>query len=222
VSGDVPGALPDATAPTLPTGIAPIARLELTAEDVVPAGLHQGGLWGASSGQDARARRALEHVQGLLGGEQVLTVRLQGGRDAASRVHVAPWGSAAPVDRAPDRPWPGGLPEPSPASVLDPPTPVTLLDPAGHRVVVTGRGRMSGPPATLRVQPVDLPGAASVPALVPAETAVHDWAGPWLLDERWWTPRAARRAYLQVVLGDGRAALLAGTDGDWRIEALYD
>jgi protein ImuB len=147
----------------------------------------------------------------------VLAVRLQGGRDAASRVHVAPWGSAAPTDRAPDRPWPGRLPEPSPASVLDPSVPVTLHDPAGRRVVVTSRGRMSGPPATLRVRPTDAPGAP-----VPAEVAVHDWAGPWLLDERWWTSRAARRAYLQVVLGDGRAALVAGTDGDWWIEALYD
>ncbi|MGC5166091.1 DNA polymerase Y family protein [Luteimicrobium sp. DT211] len=216
---------------------APIVFLGLTAEEVVRAGAHQGGLWGASSGQDARALRALERVQGLLGGEQVLGVRLQGGRDARERVQVAPWGDAAPPARPADRPWPGALPEPSPASVLPEPVDVVLLDPRGRPVAVDDRGGLRAPPATL-VEPA--PPGPGEQVREARRRAVHQWAGPWLLDERWWSPQARRGAWLQVVLDDGRAALLAGTTGagttgagatgagtgtgttGWRLEALYD
>ncbi|PJI85514.1 Y-family DNA polymerase [Luteimicrobium subarcticum] len=194
---------------------APIVRIELTAEDVVRAGTHQGGLWGASSGQEARARRALERVQGLLGGEQVLGVRLQGGRDARDRVQVAPWGDAAPPARPADRPWPGSLPEPSPANVLARPVAVGLLDPRGEPVTLDDAGRLVVPPG--RLVP-ETPGATG--------RAVHQWAGPWTVDERWWSSDARAAAYLQVVLDDGRGALLAGTGTGpgtaWRLEALYD
>ncbi|GAA4851288.1 DNA polymerase Y family protein [Luteimicrobium xylanilyticum] len=215
---------------------APIVFLGLTAEEVVRAGAHQGGLWGASSGQDARARRALERVQGLLGGEQVLGVRLQGGRDARERVQVAPWGDAAPPARPADRPWPGALPAPSPASVLAEPVAVVLLDPRREPVGVDARGGLDAPPAFL-VRPAAT--SARGRPVERREHAVHQWAGPWVLDERWWSPTARRGAWLQVVLDDGRAALLAGTptadagagapagasDGgttSWRLEALYD
>jgi len=200
---------------------APIVFLGLTAEEVVRAGAHQGGLWGASSGQDARALRALERVQGLLGGEQVLGVRLQGGRDARDRVQVAPWGDAAPPARPADRPWPGALPAPSPASVLPEPVDVVLLDPRGGPVAVDDRGGLRTPPATL-VEPA-VPGRDEAGG--PRRREVHQWAGPWLLDERWWSPAARRGAWLQVVLDDGCAALLASTGTEttgWRLEALYD
>ena len=49
------------------------------------------------------------------------------------------------------------------------------------------------------------------------------WAGPWPVDERWWAPdEAERRVRFQMLLADGRALLLALTDGHWYLEALYD
>jgi protein ImuB len=52
---------------------------------------------------------------------------------------------------------------------------------------------------------------------------VVGWAGPWLLDERWWDPPVRRRrARFQVVTADGRAHLLVVEDGQWWLEATYD
>ncbi len=52
--------------------------------------------------------------------------------------------------------------------------------------------------------------------------AITAWAGPWLLDERWWDPLTARRRVrFQVVTADG-AAYLLGLEGSWWVEATYD
>jgi protein ImuB len=51
---------------------------------------------------------------------------------------------------------------------------------------------------------------------------VAAWAGPWPLDESWWSAEGGRSSRFQVVGADGRAWLLAcGPDG-WRVEAGYD
>jgi protein ImuB len=190
----------------------PLVRLAITAEEVVAAGVEQPRLWGASSGEDARAQRALGRVQGLLGGDGVLSVVTQGGRDVHDQVHLAPWGDAAPAPRRADLPWPGRLPEPAPALVLDVPEDVTVLDDAGAPVRVDVRLAMSAPPATVRWL---APRAG-------ASRRVLGWAGPWPLAERWWSETPRRRAYLQVLLDDGRGVLLASAQGRWTVEAVYD
>jgi protein ImuB len=49
------------------------------------------------------------------------------------------------------------------------------------------------------------------------------WAGPWLVDERWWDAAAHRRqARWQVVTADGAAHLLSLEGGRWVVEATYD
>lgn len=190
----------------------PLVRLAITAEEVVAAGAEQPRLWGASSGEDARAQRALGRVQGLLGGDGVLSVVTQGGRDVHDQVHLAPWGDAAPAPRRADLPWPGRLPEPAPALVLDVPEDVAVLDDAGAPVRVDVRLAMSAPPATVRWL---APRAG-------ASRRVLGWAGPWPLAERWWSETPRRRAYLQVLLDDGRGVLLASAQGRWTVEAVYD
>ncbi len=190
----------------------PLVRLAITAEEVVAAGAEQPRLWGASSGEDARAQRALGRVQGLLGGDGVLSVVTQGGRDVHDQVHLAPWGDAAPAPRRADLPWPGRLPEPAPALVLDVPEDVTVLDDAGAPVRVDVRLAMSAPPATVRWL---APRAGS-------SSRVLGWAGPWPLAERWWSQVPRRRVYLQVLLDDGRGVLLASAQGRWTVEAVYD
>lgn len=190
--------------------VAPIVHLALAAQEVVPAGTHQPALWGAGAGQDARARRALGRVQGLLGGDAVLTVRVQGGRDPRDRVHLVPFGEEAAPARDATLPWPGALPSPAPPTLLLEPAPVRVLDAAGRDVVVGARLGTSGEPAA-----VVRDGAGGPERVV-------TWAGPWPVAERWWAPDAHRRVYLQVVLEDGHGLLLAAAGGAWRAEAVYD
>jgi protein ImuB len=53
--------------------------------------------------------------------------------------------------------------------------------------------------------------------------AVTAWAGPWILDERWWDhPARRRRARFQIALPDGTAHLLLREGGRWWTAATYD
>ncbi|GAB4085312.1 DNA polymerase Y family protein [Myceligenerans cantabricum] len=187
---------------------APITRLTLRADEVAPAGATQPGLWGPSAGEGLRARRAVERVQALLGASRVLAPRLQGGRDPRSRIQLVPFGEDVPLERDPDRPWPGALPPPAPSVVLAEPVPARVLDAAGADVVVDVRLAMNAPPALVRSER--------------GTVRVTDWAGPWPVAERWWRPDGSRRVYLQVLTDDGAGLLLAQTTGTWRLEALYD
>jgi len=196
--------------------VAPIAHLALAAEDVVPATTHQPGLWGADAGEGERARRALGRVQGLLGGHAVLTVELQGGRGPRDRVRLVPFGTDGGAGRDPGLPWPGALPSPAPAALPAEPVPARVLDAAGRDVVVDARLAMSGEPVGVVCGPGEPGGVRGV-------AAVTGWAGPWPLAERWWSAGGGdRRVYLQAVLDDGRALLLAQSGGVWRVEAFYD
>jgi protein ImuB len=57
---------------------------------------------------------------------------------------------------------------------------------------------------------------------------VLTWAGPWLVEERWWEPGGGRRcARLQAVLdaqpaGELLAVLLVCETGRWQIEGIYE
>lgn len=196
-----------------------LVRLTLTALDVGPAGVEQGRLWGAASGADIRAARALERVQGLLGADEVLVAAVQGGRDVREQVQVHPWGQQVPPERRLDLPWPGRLPDPPPATVPVEPWPVTLLGPAGEPVRFDERGRLSAPPTRLLA-----PGRG--PEHPANEYAVTGWAGPWLTTSRWWAHGAVGglsvRAHLQVGLDDDRVLLLVGGPDGWCCDAQYD
>jgi protein ImuB len=204
--------------------VAPIAHLALAAEDVVPATTHQPGLWGADAGEGERARRALGRVQGLLGGHAVLTVELQGGRGPRDRVRLVPFGTEGGAGRDPGLPWPGALPSPAPAGLPDEPVPARVLDAAGRDVVVDARLAMSGEPAAVACGGGrDGAGPRGGDGGVQDVATVTGWAGPWPLAERWWSAGGgARRVYLQAVLDDGRALLLAQSGGTWQVEAFYD
>ncbi|WP_425953917.1 DNA polymerase Y family protein [Xylanimonas sp. McL0601] len=210
---------------------APIVHLALAAEEVTPAGTHQPGLWGADAGGDVRARRALGRVQGLLGGDAVLTVAVQGGRDPRDRVHLVPFGEQAPPARDAALPWPGALPSPAPATLLEEPLGARVLDAEGREVVVTTRLEMPGPPVAILLGEFEHSSRPSSARVLEqpdgrsntAATAVVGFAGPWPLHEQWWEPGGGkRRVLLQVVLDDGRGLLLAASGGAWQVEAVYD
>lgn len=215
-----------------------LVRLSVTALDVAPAGAEQGRLWGGPSGGDLRAHRALDRVQAVVGGSGVLVASLQGGRDPRDQVHVRPWGDQSEAPRPLDRPWPGRLPAPAPASVPARPQRVEVRDGAGAPVLVDASLALSGPPAWVRwlddeaedgadlAVREDRGARAGLARKALVTRRVTAWAGPWPASGRWWAdgggPRVTLRAYVQVAFDDGGAALLALAAAGWTCEATYD
>lgn len=190
-------------------GTAGIALLRLTPDQLVRATGRQLALWGDSVISDRVARAAMR-VQAMLGHDHVVRPVLAGGRRPADQALLVPFGDAGEPQRPPDRPWPGRLPAPAPATVYPAPLTASVTDESGETVSVSGRAELSAPPAWLA--------AADSPA-----RAVTSWAGPWPVTEQWWNPRHARRqARLQLLTDDGNAWLAALQDGRWLIEASYD
>lgn len=207
-----------------------IVALTLEPLDVIVAGAEHDALWGGADAAAQRATRAAARVQGLLGTEAVRRPVPVGGRGPSERVALVPVGEEAPADTGA---WPGALPAPSPAVVpraeaddvpagaaglsrvpgvplRHPAARAELLDADGKAVAVTGRGTLTGEPVTLRW------GGRAHP--------VTAWAGPWPVDERWWTADEARRAArMHVAVGEDRpqAFLLIGHAGRWRVEGRY-
>ncbi len=196
-----------------------VIMLRLVPVECVPIGAHQQSLWAAAGAGDERAHRALARVQTLLGHGSVLAPVLDGGRDPAQRTRMVPWGDEPVAERPPAQPWPGRLPAPAPSVLIDPPRQIQVLDDAGRSVTVTERGGVPMPPARLCLD-------------VGAGVPVTAWAGPWPVDERWWSGSdPQRRARFQLVDLHGRAYLvtcsrsLADPEGgtpQWTLDAVYD
>ena len=106
-------------------------------------------------------------------------------------------------------PWPGQVPAPAPAIVYAEPLPAEVVDATGATVAVDGRGLLGPLPSRVRIQ-----GRAWSP--------ITGWAGPWLVDERWWDPAAHRRLVRLQATTDQGAYLLRLTGGRWWVEATYD
>jgi protein ImuB len=86
--------------------------------------------------------------------------------------------------------------------------PVEIYDGRGDVVRVTGRGDVSAPLAVL--------------ALPTARHRLIAWAGPWPIDQRWWSPDRSRRlARFQVVTDEGVAHLVGIEQQRWSILATY-
>ncbi len=173
----------------------------------------QTGLWGGRSSADDDAARAIVRLSGLAGEQAVTVPAWVGGRLPVERYRWVPAVSVDlddTIDRLDRRegPWPGALPVPSPAVVPDSPVPVEILDADGRPVQVSGRGEVSAPPAVLATSMGRQPLIA--------------WAGPWPVEQRWWSPDHARRlARFHVVTEDGVAHLVGVESQCWSIHATY-
>ncbi len=192
-------------------GIEPggICLLRLVPDQLVRSFGRQLGLWGDEVISD-RVARAAVRVQAMLGHDAVLYPVLTGGRGPGEQAQLVPFGDVRAITRPADRPWPGQLPAPAPATVFPTPRPAKVVAAAGTPVVVTGRGEVSGEPALLSVDGGPL-------------VAITAWTGPWPVTERWWDPvRACRKARFQLVTVDGSAWLAIVKDNGWLIEASYD
>ncbi|MEK8229180.1 hypothetical protein NKG05_29555 [Oerskovia sp. M15] len=140
----------------------------------------------------------------------MLSVVTQGGRDVHDQVHLAP-GDAAPRRGA----WTcrGRVGSPSPRRPR-------AGGPGGRRR--PGRRRSTGPRGRA---PRDERAARDRAVARPTGRGEHARArlGRTVAARRTLvgeTPR--RRAYLQVLLDDGRGVLLASAQGRWTVEAVYD
>jgi protein ImuB len=186
-----------------------VTLLRLVPDQLVRAAGRQLGLWGDAVVSDRVARAALR-VQAMLGHDSVTRPVLSGGRSPADQATLVPFGDAADPALPPDRPWPGQIPAPAPATIYPFPLPARVLSGSGEPVTVTGRAVVSAPPARLS--------ACGGPWL-----AITSWAGPWPVTERWWRQAGGRRkARFQLVAEDGSAWLAVLQDGQWLIEARYE
>lgn len=169
-----------------------VVRLRLVPADLSDRGRQLRLDEDAASESDAR--RALGRAQGLVGPDAVLQAVPQGGRHPGERVLWHRWGEepgAAALD--PSAPWPGRLPEPSPA----------LVPPHPRPFVVEWDG---GFPTRVRL------GSRWEPVL--------GWAGPWRQTGRWWEREQAADRY-QVVTSAG-AFLCEVRGGQCWLVGVYD
>ncbi|WP_246036107.1 DNA polymerase Y family protein [Sinomonas susongensis] len=189
---------------------APVVQVRLLPERTDQLGLRGQALFG---GVDERLDHGLRRLQSMLGHGSVLHAVSAGGRLLAERSLMVPWGEDAPngTTALAERPWPGAVPAPLPATVFAEPVPVEFLDADGQPLRADERGA-APPPAWFR------PGPGH------GQRPVRAWAGPWPLHQRWWDATESRRRAerYQIVDGDGEAWLLLGDDGQWWAEARYD
>lgn len=190
-----------------------IARVQVCPERVDAISNHEAGLWGHAP--DERIHHGLSRIQSMLGHDAVVTAVAGGGRMLAERRKLVPWGDAAPANTAAvaERPWPGSLPDPPPATVFEQLQPMLLLDEAHTVIAVAERGAVSASPTWLyRGSTVAGEGRR-----------VTAWAGPWPVNQRWWDTARRRYAHrFQVVDGQGEAWLLLWERQGWWAEAHYD
>lgn len=196
-----------------------VVRLELHADQVIPADGRQLDLWCGDTGAPERAEQGIARLVGMLGPDAVVVPRRKGGRSPRERYRMIPvgdtglsvtgLGATGLSATGLDAPWPGSIPEPAPVLVWADPQPVELRDSGGHLVGVNGRGVLSEVPVSVAV--------AGGP-----RWDIRSWAGPWCIDERWWDPTGHRRSARLQVLVDSGAHLLSLESGQWRLEATYD
>lgn len=197
-----------------------VVRLRLVPDEVRPDTGRQAGFWGGESEADETAVRAVARLSALLGADAVMVPEWRGGRDhpfALVSVAGVDWSERQARVSPPSRsgPWPGRLPAPSPACRHPRPVPVEVVDDTGRRVTVSGRGLVSAHPARLERDGHRFP--------------ILAWAGPWPVEERWWSVESRRAARMQVLVR-GRveagavrpeAHLVEVRDGRWWLIADY-
>ncbi len=195
-----------------------VTRLELSMTDLVAAGARQQPLWGGKSIHAEQAQRAAVRLQSLLGEDAVRVPEKKGGRTPREKYVDRAWNEAEGSSADAELPWPGAIPEPGPSLIHPKPLVVDLYADCGHPLIVTGDGilacrmRCGEPEPRPRV-------VRSVVNKVAREFVVVDYAGPWVVEQRWWADYQ-RRAYLQIA-GFESALLLYMEKGQWQEEGRY-
>lgn len=190
-----------------------VALVRLVADEVRSDEGVQGRLWGGRSEADRDAVRAVARLTGLAGERSVCVPVWAGGRLPGERYRFVPAVSVdlddpgGRLDRGAG-PWPGSVTVPSPAVVPREPPAVELIDEQGEPVWVSGRGELSAAPVRLVV--------------AGGHQRIVAWAGPWPVEQRWWSPERSRRvARLQLVTEGGVAYQVGVERRQWSILGIY-
>ena len=132
-----------------------------------------------------------------------------------SRVVMARWGSESRL-RSCEGAWEGRIAQP-PATLFDEPVRVRIVGESGifDDVRVDHRGALSAVPAYF-IDPHDTTRSTSGRGRRVAITRVE---GPWPVGGRWWA-KERPRAYMRVLLEDGRDVFLVWQGGEWAMEGL--
>ncbi len=169
-----------------------ILSLSIHPEDLSGEGRQLGLLTDESS--IIETERALARAQALLGPDQVLQGRAQGGRMPGERVVWSRWGEPeATAQRDESAPWPGATPSPPPPQV---------------------------PP---RLEPIEVEWDGGMPVRVRLGTRwepILTWSGPWRLSGRWWAGERDADRY-QMVTSVG-ALLCVVAEGRAYLAGVYD
>ncbi len=170
-----------------------VVRIRLTPDDLSDLGrqlaLHE------DAHSAAEAHRSLVQTQALVGHDRVLQARPQGGRDPVEQVTWHRWGEEpGTVERDPNAPWPGAVPQPAP----------TLVPPQPQSLEVEWDG---GHPVRIRL------GSRWVPVL--------SWAGPWRRIGRWWEGATPINRYQLVTSAGAFLCELDETGRAW-LTGVYD
>ncbi|WKD61892.1 DNA polymerase IV [Corynebacterium ciconiae DSM 44920] len=182
----------------------------------------EAGLWqalGDSTQRAERAEKVITRVQSRYGTDTVLRPFDQGGRGAEERIGYVSSGEHIP--EADTGRWPGRLPAPLP----------TRRGPGwNHPASRIGLVDANGEPVVL-VEDLLLSAAPEVVVWGSRRLRVSGWAGPWPVDEQWWSAQHAQgggihpaHARLQLTAGDDSRVygwVLVWVHGAWRIEASY-
>ncbi|MFY9190742.1 MAG: DNA polymerase Y family protein [Lawsonella sp.] len=170
------------------------------------AGEHQPDLWSGDTQQDVKRKKCVSRVQGLLGGAEVLHPVPSGGWGADSRIMWLPYGDEPTKDnkKAAHAPWEGKLLAPLPVHRQH--QKIGLYDSSQQHITVSGRGTLSAPPHHVKVGNVS--------------HKIINWAGPWTINDAWWSAHPERYALLQVAVHNN-LFLLNCQQGTWYIEGEY-
>lgn len=220
------GSGPPETQQQLSSGV---SSIRISPEKTDHLNHHGQGLWG--NGPEEQIHHGLSRVQSMLGHSAVLTAALTGGRMLARRRVFIPWGDSAEkplADLAADhnKPWPGSVPGPAPATLFREPPEVRVLGQSNELIHVDERLQLSAeptffiPPAFSN--PMEPDGLDLEPELAEVALLVKAWAGPWPIQERWWEPAAECLYRFQILDSANAAWLLLLRDGKWSAEARYD
>ena len=191
-----------------------VLRISLIPDEVVAAAGDQISIWDTEEDNLDEVSLLVSRLQSMVGTGTVWVPELAGGIGPNEQIRLVPADSFDLKREACDiglnaRPWPGQIPEPSPARVFSSPGRADLVDCHGTQVGVDGRGELWPDPAVL--------------ILSGDSFDVESWAGPWL-DDRWWwdVAQRCRRARMQVLTSTNQAFLLMVERQQWWLEAAYD
>ncbi|PWF26688.1 hypothetical protein [Ancrocorticia populi] len=189
-----------------------IVRLSLKMSDLLPAGYRPQPLWGGQSVSEHQATKAALRLQSLLGEESIAVPYRVGSRIPSERYRTRAWNEAPDHEDQGELPWPGSIPEPPPCLLHTEPIAVNLLGACGHQLQVSGEGELGCPQGCAAQQPSLLRGRGG-------DIAITRFAGPWIIEQRWWD-HPVRRAYLQVA-GAGIGVLVYIENNEWKEEGRY-